>query len=90
MRHNLQKICSSCRLKAGVLPLPIGDNKVFDRTLTGHHGLTNMDDFCGALANSVHAEHFVRLAMEEQFEHAGISTHNDSLGDLSILGAASS
>src|SRR5262245_39583416 len=28
-------------------------DKVFDRTLTGHHGLTNMDDVCGALANAI-------------------------------------
>src|SRR5919199_3840197 len=27
--HGLPRICSSCRLKARVLPLPIGDNKGF-------------------------------------------------------------
>ena len=28
-------------------------DKVFDCTLAGHHGLTNTDDFRGALANAV-------------------------------------
>jgi hypothetical protein len=62
-------------------------DKIFDHTLTGHHGLTNMDNLRSAFTNTMHAEYFVRLAVEEQLEHAEGIANNDALGSLPILGA---
>src|SRR5215471_14547232 len=53
-----------------------------------HHGLTDVDQLRGALADGVDAQQTARLLVEEQFKHSDLVPENLAARDFAVAGDA--
>ena len=65
-----------------------GIHEIIHGAFQDHHGLADVQQLAGALADDVHAQQFARLAMENQLEPAGGIAANLAARGLSIVGQA--
>src|SRR5947209_2397749 len=60
-------------------------HKIVHRSAQDHHGLPDVQQLGRALANDVHAQHQLRLAMEDNLQPAGSIAANLPASDLPII-----
>ena len=69
--------------ECGVIEYGIAE--IFDRAAVVQHGLADVDDFGGALADGVNAEQLFCVAVKEQLQHAGLVAEHHALGQFVVF-----
>ena len=59
-------------------------DEVIDLAAEGQHGLPDVHQFAGAVADDVDAQQLPRLAVEQQLEQAGCIADNLAAGDFAV------